>query len=80
MCNWARGSLILAGLLLPVQYPTGPQSRHLRVRQRGDCSILTTMGQVEVRGPDAFAFSPKVMTADVSAIPLEKRAVFADVL
>jgi len=59
-----------AGWLLPVQYPTGPKAEHLRVRQAAGLFDIDHMGQVVVRGPDALPFLQKVMTADVSAIPL----------
>ncbi len=55
-----------AGWLLPIQYPTGPKTEHLRVREVAGLFDIDHMGQLEVTGPDALAFLQRVMTADVS--------------
>jgi len=57
-----------AGWELPVQYPTGPTTEHLRVRSAVGLFDIDHMGQVVVSGPDALPYLQAVMTADVSAI------------
>jgi aminomethyltransferase len=58
-----------AGWEMPVQY-TGVREEHLAVRERVGVFDVSHMGEVETRGPQALAFLQRVLSNDVSKIPL----------
>ena len=59
-----------AGYALPVQYPDGVLSSHLRTRQAGCASLFDVghMGQIRWRGRDRARFLEKLVVADVADI------------
>ena len=58
-----------AGWEMPVQYE-GVRAEHLAVRERAGVFDVSHMGEVETRGPGAAAFLQRMLSNDVSAIPL----------
>jgi aminomethyltransferase len=58
-----------AGWEMPVQY-VGVREEHLTVRERAGVFDVSHMGEVETRGPGAAAFLQRMLSNDVSAIPL----------
>ncbi|HEX7289731.1 MAG TPA: glycine cleavage system aminomethyltransferase GcvT [Conexibacter sp.] len=58
-----------AGWEMPVQY-AGVREEHLAVRGRAGVFDVSHMGEVETRGPGAEAFLQRVLSNDVTAIPL----------
>lgn len=59
------------GWLLPVQY-TGVLEEHRAVREKAGLFDVSHMGEVLVKGPDAFAFVQKLVTNDVSRLTNHK--------
>jgi len=59
------------GWLLPVQY-TGILEEHRAVREKAGLFDVSHMGEVLVKGPDAFAFVQKLVTNDVSRLANHK--------
>lgn len=55
------------GWLLPVQY-TGVLEEHKAVREKAGLFDVSHMGEVLVKGPDAFAFVQNLVTNDVSRL------------
>ena len=58
-----------AGWEMPVQYE-GVRQEHVAVRTRAGVFDVSHMGQVETTGPDAAAFLQRVLSNDVSRIPV----------
>jgi len=58
-----------AGWEMPVQY-AGVREEHLAVRGHAGVFDVSHMGEVETRGPGAEAFLQRVLSNDVSKIPL----------
>ncbi|MDX1412886.1 MAG: glycine cleavage system aminomethyltransferase GcvT [Candidatus Promineifilaceae bacterium] len=54
-----------AGWEMPVQYPSGPKEEHQATREAAGLFDIDHMGQMEVRGPDAEAFTNWLVTYDV---------------
>lgn len=53
---------------MPVQYPVGTVTEHLRTRTAAGLFDVSHMGEVEVRGPDAIAFVNRVTSNDASKL------------
>jgi aminomethyltransferase len=58
-----------AGWEMPVQY-AGIREEHLAVRRDVGVFDVSHMGQIETRGPQALAFLQRLLSNDVSAIPV----------
>lgn len=59
------------GWLLPVQY-AGILEEHRAVREKAGLFDVSHMGEVLVKGPDAFAFLQKLVTNDISRLTTYK--------
>jgi aminomethyltransferase len=59
-----------AGWEMPVQYPTGVRAEHMAVREACGMFDVSHMGQLETVGPGAEALLQRLLSADVSAIPV----------
>lgn len=59
------------GWLLPVQY-TGVLEEHRAVREKAGLFDVSHMGEVLVKGPDAFAFVQNLVTNDVARLTNHK--------
>jgi aminomethyltransferase len=57
-----------AGWEMPIQY-AGIREEHVGVRRNAGVFDVSHMGQVETRGPDAFAFLQRMLSNDVRRIP-----------
>ena len=57
-----------AGFEMPVQYPTGITAEHHAVRQAAGLFDVSHMGEFEVTGKDAVAFTSYVTSNDASAL------------
>jgi len=57
-----------AGFEMPVQYPTGITAEHNAVRQAAGLFDVSHMGEFEVTGTDAVAYTSYVTSNDVSAL------------
>src|SRR5215813_14231065 len=53
---------------MPVQYPAGTMSEHLRTRTHAGLFDVSHMGEVDVRGPDAIAFVNRITSNDVNKL------------
>src|SRR5215510_13668236 len=53
---------------MPVQYPAGTMSEHLRTRRHAGLFDVSHMGEVDVRGPDAIAFVNRIASNDASKL------------
>src|SRR5262249_13735067 len=53
---------------MPVQYPAGTMSEHLRTRTHAGLFDVSHMGEVDVRGPDAIAFVNRLASNDASKL------------
>lgn len=69
----AGGTMVdFGGWEMPVQYPTGIIAEHLFTRRHCSLFDVSHMGRIIVSGPDMVAFLEKVLTSDVSSLPLNK--------
>ena len=59
-----------AGWEMPVQYPTGVRIEHTAVRERCGVFDVSHMGEIETSGPGAEAFLQRLLSNDVSKIPV----------
>jgi aminomethyltransferase len=68
----AAGAKIVdfAGWEMPVQYPTGVRAEHMAVRRRCGVFDVSHMGEIETSGPGAEALLQRLLSNDVSRIPL----------
>jgi aminomethyltransferase len=68
----AAGAKIVdfAGWEMPVQYPEGVRSEHMAVRERCGIFDVSHMGEIETSGPHAEALLQRLLSNDVSQIPL----------
>jgi aminomethyltransferase len=57
-----------AGYEMPVQYPTGITAEHRAVREGCGLFDVSHMGEFEISGPDAVAFTTRVTSNDVAAL------------
>jgi aminomethyltransferase len=57
-----------AGWEMPVQYE-GIRQEHVNVRRGAGVFDVSHMGQIETRGPDAFAFLQRVLSNDLRRLP-----------
>jgi len=53
---------------MPVQYPAGTMSEHLRTRTHAGLFDVSHMGEVEVRGVDAIAFVNRLTSNDAAKL------------
>ena len=53
---------------MPVQYPAGTVSEHLRTRTHAGLFDVSHMGEIDVRGPDAIAFINGLVSNDASKL------------
>jgi len=53
---------------MPVQYPAGTMSEHLRTRTHAGLFDVSHMGEIDVRGPDAIAFVNRLTSNDASKL------------
>jgi aminomethyltransferase len=53
---------------MPVQYPAGTVSEHLRTRKHAGLFDVSHMGEIDVRGPDAISFVNRLVSNDVSKL------------
>ena len=53
---------------MPVQYPAGTVSEHLRTRTHAGLFDVSHMGEVDVRGPDAIPFVNRLASNDASKL------------
>ncbi|MGC2373464.1 MAG: glycine cleavage system aminomethyltransferase GcvT [Solirubrobacteraceae bacterium] len=59
-----------AGWEMPVQYPLGVRAEHMAVRERCGIFDVSHMGEIETVGPQAEALLQRLLSNDVSQIPL----------
>jgi aminomethyltransferase len=59
-----------AGWEMPVQYPAGVRAEHMVVRERCGIFDVSHMGEIETVGPQAGALLQRLLSNDVSEIPL----------
>ena len=65
----ANGKIVpFAGYLLPVQYETGVIAEHMAVRERAGLFDVSHMGEVVLKGPDAFANIQNLLCNDYSSL------------
>lgn len=57
-----------AGFEMPVQYPGGIINEHLAVREKAGLFDVSHMGEVLVRGPEAFHFVQRLITNDATRL------------
>ena len=55
-----------AGWQMPIQYPSGVVQEHLSVRNHAGLFDVSHMGEIEIRGSDAWAFAQSLITNDIS--------------
>jgi len=53
---------------MPVQYPAGTVTEHLRTRTHAGLFDVSHMGEIDVRGPDAIPFVNRVASNDASKL------------
>ncbi len=53
---------------MPVQYPAGTMTEHLRTRTHAGLFDVSHMGEIEVRGPDAIPFVNRLTSNDVARL------------
>ncbi|HKP35582.1 MAG TPA: glycine cleavage system aminomethyltransferase GcvT [Pyrinomonadaceae bacterium] len=53
---------------MPVQYPAGTVTEHLRTRTHAGLFDVSHMGEIDVRGPDAIAFVNRVTSNDATKL------------
>jgi aminomethyltransferase len=58
-----------AGWEMPVQYRDGVKAEHLAVRNGAGMFDVSHMGQVQTRGPEAFALLQRLVSNDVRRMP-----------
>jgi aminomethyltransferase len=68
----AAGAKIVdfAGWEMPVQYPEGVRAEHMAVRERCGIFDVSHMGEIETFGPQAEALLQRLLSNDVSKIPV----------
>ncbi len=68
----AAGAKIVdfAGWEMPVQYPEGVRAEHMAVRERCGIFDVSHMGEIETVGPQAEALLQRLLSNDVSKIPV----------
>ncbi len=59
-----------AGWEMPVQYPLGVRAEHMEVRERCGIFDVSHMGEIETAGPQAEALLQRLLSNDVSKIPV----------
>ena len=53
---------------MPVQYPAGTVSEHLRTRTHAGLFDVSHMGEIDVRGPDAIPFVNRLVSNDATKL------------
>ncbi len=59
-----------AGWEMPVQYASGVRAEHMAVRERCGIFDVSHMGEIETSGPQAEALLQRLLSNDVSQIPV----------
>jgi aminomethyltransferase len=59
-----------AGWEMPVQYPEGVRAEHMAVRERCGIFDVSHMGEIETIGPQAEALLQRLLSNDVSKLPV----------
>jgi aminomethyltransferase len=59
-----------AGWEMPVQYPDGIRAEHIAVRSAAGVFDVSHMGEIETHGPQAEAFLQRLLSNDVTKIPV----------
>jgi aminomethyltransferase len=59
-----------AGWEMPVQYPDGIRAEHMAVRGAAGVFDVSHMGEIETHGQEAEAFLQRILSNDVSKIPV----------
>ncbi len=59
-----------AGWEMPVQYETGIRAEHMAVREGCGVFDVSHMGEIETAGPDALRLLQRLLSNDVSAVPV----------
>jgi aminomethyltransferase len=59
-----------AGWEMPIQYPDGVRAEHMAVRERCGIFDVSHMGEIETTGPDAEALLQRLLSNDVTKIPV----------
>jgi aminomethyltransferase len=60
-----------AGWEMPVQYPDGVRAEHTAVRERCGIFDVSHMGEIETSGPQALELLQRLLSNDVSRIPVD---------
>ncbi len=53
---------------MPVQYPAGTMTEHLRTRTNAGLFDVSHMGEIDVRGPDSISFVNRLVSNDASKL------------
>jgi aminomethyltransferase len=53
---------------MPVQYPAGTMTEHLRTRTHAGLFDVSHMGEIDVRGPDSISFVNRLVSNDASKL------------
>ena len=53
---------------MPVQYPAGTMTEHLRTRTNAGLFDVSHMGEIDVRGPDSIPFVNRLVSNDASKL------------
>src|SRR5258707_6755057 len=53
---------------MPVQYPAGTMTEHLRTRTNAGLFDVSHMGEIDVRGPDAISFVNRLASNDAAKL------------
>jgi aminomethyltransferase len=71
-CHVAAGAKLVdfAGWEMPVQYPDGVRAEHMAVRERCGIFDVSHMGEIETFGLQAEALLQRLLSNDVSKIPV----------
>src|SRR5487761_1115919 len=71
-CHVAAGAKLVefGGWEMPVEYPAGVRAEHMAVREGCGMFDVSHMGQIETVGPQALALLQRLLSNDVSKIPV----------
>ena len=53
---------------MPVQYPAGTMTEHLRTRTHAGLFDVSHMGEIDVRGADAISFVNRLVSNDAAKL------------
>lgn len=76
-----QGKIVeFAGFLLPVQFPEGIAAEHRAVREGAGLFDVSHMGEIEIRGRDAYLFLDYLLPRDLSKVDqaiVQRRALYS---